>query len=108
MFLLDTCIYGVLVDKKHEEFERIGEIINYAKEHRESFVSTLIIFDELNKMDESLLEVVYPEYINGANSMLEQKIAEKHADVKKLAWRYIQRLGITDAHRTYHDALNYS
>jgi len=108
LYLLDTCIYGVLVDKKHGDYERVEKILEYAKKHREMFISTLIIFDEINKMDDVILEIVYPEYINTSSAMIEQIISNKYSEVKKLAWRYIQKLGIVDAKKIYHDALNYS
>lgn len=108
LYLPDTCIYGVLVDKKHREYKRVRRILDYAKEHREKFISTLIIFDEINKMDDSLLEIVYPEYINTTSAMIEQIIPNRYSEVKKLAWRYIQKLGIVSAKKIYHDALNYS
>ncbi len=106
--LLDTCIYGVLVDKKHREYANVQKVLNYAKTHREQFVTTFIIANELDDMNDNLLEIVLPEYYASISNVIEYIIFDKYANVKKLAWRYIQKLGVLDAKRVYKDALNYS
>lgn len=106
--LLDTCIYGVLVDKKHREYENVKKILNYAKTHREQFVTTFIVANELDDMTKELLEVVLPEYYNSFKGVIESLIPEKYPNVKKLAWRYLQKLRIKNAEEVLSDALNYS
>jgi len=108
MFILDTCIYGVLVDRKHKEYERVKRILDYAKRRREQSITTFIVANELDDMEKRLQEIVLPEYYNSINSVIEAIIPGKYDDADKLAWRYIQKLGVIDAEKVYKDALNYA
>jgi len=108
MFTLDTCIYGVLVDRKHGEYERVNKILSYAKRCREQFFTTFIVADELYDMEKGLLEVVLPEYYNSFTGVIESLIPEKYPNVKKLAWRYLQKLRVENADEVLPDALNYA
>jgi len=110
-YLLDTCIYGVLVDKKHRDYEIVKKILDYAREYREQFVTTFIVFRELNLMSKDLQSIVLPEYYTSVSkdtSMLEIVLSERQSDIQKLAWKYIQDLKIEDAEKVLPDAENYS
>ncbi len=107
-FLLDTCIYGVLVDKKHQEYENVKAILDYAKSHKEEFATTFIVFKELDYLNEEYKSTVFPEYFESNSITLELAISDKQKEVDKLAWRYIQKLRISDAGKVFADAENYS
>jgi len=108
LYIPDTCIYSVLVDKKHEEYERVREIVEYAREHREQFVTTFIIANELDDMKKEQKDIVLPCYYTTTSYMIEHLIGEKAKDVRNLAWRYIQELKIEDVKKVFPDAENYS
>ncbi|ODS41983.1 MAG: hypothetical protein MSIBF_01120 [Candidatus Altiarchaeales archaeon IMC4] len=108
LYLLDTCIYGVLVDKGHKEYTNVRKILDYAKKHGDKFVTTFIIANELDDMMKEHKDIVLPVYYATAQSMIEHLIGEKVKDVRNLAWRYIQELKIDDAEKVFPDAENYS
>ena len=62
LYLLDTCVYGVLVDKKHKDYKAVQKILEYAKKHRGQFVTTFIIYRELANMKREHQKIVLPEY----------------------------------------------
>lgn len=110
-YLLDTCIYGVLVDKKHKEYKNVQTILDYAKEHREQFVTTFVVYKEISKMGLEHQNIVLQEYystIPKKISPLEGILSEEYDNVEKLAWRYIQKLKIKYAKKVFDDALNYA
>jgi len=111
LYLLDTCVYGVLVDKKHKEYKNVKAILDYAEKHREQFVTTFIVYRELVNMKLEHQDIVLPQYyrtISKTISPLEIVLSEQHSDVNKLAWRYIQKLKIKSAKKVHYDALNYA
>lgn len=108
LYILDTSIYGVLVDKKHGEYHRVKKILEYAKEHKDNFVTTFIIANELNDIGKEQKDIILPYYYTTTKSMLEHLIGERSKDVRNLAWKYIQELKINDSKKVFPDAENYS
>jgi len=111
LYLLDTCIYGVLVDKKHEEYENVKAILDYAKKHREEFVTTFIVYYEIAKMKLERKDMVLLNYyltISKTIPSLEAILSDQYTDVKKLSWKYIQKLKIKSAKEILPDVLNYA
>ena len=111
LYLLDTCIYGVLVDRKHKDYEAVKTILNYAKEHREQFITTFVVNYELANMKLEHQGIVLPEYyltLSKTMPPIEVILSEQYDDVEKLSWRYIQKLKIKSAKKVIYDALNYA
>jgi len=75
-YLLDTCIYGVLIDRKHPEFSHIRKILDYAKSHKENFATTFIVFKELDYIKEDYKSIVLPEYFRSNSVNLELIMAK--------------------------------
>ena len=112
-YLLDTSVYGVLVDENEEDYEIVRDIVDYAKKNREQFVTTFIIAKELQseKVDKSIRDAILPEYycsISPDNIVLEAMFCNKFELAQKLAWKYIQRLRKKDADKVMDDALTYA
>lgn len=111
LYLLDTCIYGVLVDKKHRDYETVQKIPDYAKKHTEQFVTTFIVYRELSNMKMEHKKMVLPKYyqtISKTTSPLEVILSDCYASAEKLSWRYIQKLSIKSAEDVLPDAENYA
>jgi len=111
LYLLDTCIYGVLVDRKHKEYRTVKAILDYAKNHREQFVTTFIVYRELTNMKPEHQDIVLPEYyltLSGIVPSLEVVFVKTIFYAEKLSWRYIQKLKIKSAKKVFYDALNYA
>ncbi len=111
-YLLDTSTYGVLVDEQERDYGIVKDIVEYARKNRGKFVTTFIIANELDaeKLDERIKEVILPVYymtVSGTSPVLEIAYAEEYQRVKKLAWKYIQKLRKREADKVMHDALNY-
>lgn len=112
-YLLDTSVYGVLVDEDEEDYEVVNKIIDYAKKNRDCFVTTFVVAKELDaeELDERIKEVIQPVYYLTTSKILpplEVAYAEEYQKVKKLAWNYIQKLEKKDADKVMHDVLNYA
>lgn len=112
-YLLDTSAYGVLVDEQEEDYEVVKNIIEYARENRDKFVTTFIIAQELGskKVDKRIRDITLPVYylsISINKSVLEIVHSNKYELAQKLAWNYIQRLEKKDIDKTMPDALNYA
>lgn len=113
IYLLDTSVYGVLADLKEGDYLLVKKLVEYAKKHREYFVSTAIISKELNSedMSERIRDVVLPEYyssLSPSRAVLEVLHSDKIMEAQKLAWNYIQRLKKEEAGEVMDDALNYA
>lgn len=111
-YLLDTSVYGVLVDREEGDYGVVKKIIEYAKENREHFVTTFIIAKELDskKMSKHLKDTILPEYYLSfsVKGVLQALYPNEYGLVEKLAWNYIQKLEKKEALRVMDDALNYA
>jgi len=112
-YLLDTSIYGVLIDEHEPDYDIVQKTIGYAKSNREHFVTTLIISKELSyrTVNENIRRVILPEYYSSVSvdrGVLEITHSDKYELAEKLAWNYIQRLEKKDADMVMDDALNYA
>lgn len=112
-YLLDTSVYGVLVDRSEEDYDAIRKIIGYAKENREKFLTTFIISKEMHSddVDKRIKGIILPQYytsISKDRASLEILFSEKHELVEKLAWNYIQQLEKKVADEVRDDVLNYA
>ena len=112
-YLLDTSVYGVLVDENEEDYETVRDIIDYAKKNRRQFVTTCIITKELHSEDISkkIKRITLPAYYNTVSkdsAALEIVYCEKYDISKKLAWNYIQRLRKQEANKSMPDAKIYA
>lgn len=112
-YLLDTSVYGVLVDKNEEDYELVKSIMKYAKKNREHFLTTLIIAKELlsERADEWIRDVLLPEYyssISRETAPLEIIFSDDYQKAKKLAWSYIQKLEKKEVSSVMYDTLNYA
>ena len=61
-YLLDTSVYGILVDEHEQDHEVVKKIIDYAKRNRDYFVTTFIISQELNaeEISDRIKNIIYP------------------------------------------------
>ena len=112
-YILDTSVYGVLVDRNEADYEIVKKLIDYAKENRGDFITTLVIAKEIDAEDlkKEIKDVIKPEYylsVSDTYSPIEISRAEEYPKTKKLAWNYIQKLEKKDADRVMNDALNYA
>ena len=112
-YLLDTSVYGVLVDENEEDYDVVREIIDYAKRNREQFVTTFIIAKELDAEDVSkyIKNITLPAYYSSISvnaGILEVLCSDKFELAEKLAWNYIQRLEKKEADKVMYDAMNYA
>lgn len=112
-YLLDTSVYGVLPDPKERDYKIVKNIMEYAKENRENFVTTFIISKELasDKVSEDIKETILPVYYSAVSSNrapLEIMHSDRYSFIKKLAWNYIQKLEEKKARKVMDDALNYA
>lgn len=112
-YVLDTSVYGVLVDRHELDYEVIKKIVEYAKRNREKFLTTFIISKELHsgEVDKRIKDIILPQYyatISKDKAPLEILFYEKYDLVEKLAWNYIQRLEKKVADEVKDDVLNYA
>jgi len=111
-YLLDTSVYGVLVDESNDDYEVVRNIVGYAKSNRDKFFTTFIIARELDskEMHKYLKDIILPEYYSSfsESGVLQALYPEKYDLAEKLAWNYIQNLEKKDAKRVMDDALNYA
>jgi len=110
LYLLDTCVYGVLVDKKHKDYKAVQKILEYAREHRGRLMTTFIIYRELANMKREHQKIVLPEYYQTISEKcpLEVSLSNHYTNIRKLSWRYIQKLKIKNANKVFEDASNYA
>jgi len=112
-YVLDTSVYGVLVDRNEKDYGIVKNVIEYAKENRERFLTTFIISKELHSegVDKHIRDIILPRYyetISKDKAPLEILFSEEHDLVEKLAWNYIQRLEKKVADEVKDDVLNYA
>ena len=112
-FILDTSVYGVLVDEKESDYTLVRKIIEYASKNRQYFLTTFIIARELGSMDvdERIRAITLPAYyitLPPNKAPLEVLHSSQHELARKLAWSYIQKLEKTEAYEVMPDALNYA
>lgn len=112
-YLLDTSVYGVLVDEGERDYGVVNKIIDYAKRNNDYFVTTFIIAkeldaEELNERIKGIIQPVYYLTLSKTFPPLEVASAEEYQKVKKLAWNYIQKLKKKDADKVMNDAENYA
>ena len=112
-YLLDTSVYGVLVDENEGDYEVVRKIIDYAKRNRQQFVTTFIIARELGSEDVSkdIRDITLPAYYSSIShdaGILEVLCSDKFELAENLAWNYIQRLRKKEADEVMADATNYA
>jgi len=113
LFVLDTSVYGVLVDKTERDYGVVHGIIEYARKNSHQFLTTFIIARELGSedVDERIRAITLPAYystLSTKKAPIEVLYSNQHELATKLAWNYIQKLKKNEAYKNMPDALNYA